>query len=94
MPNNDLHHKYIKPHYNTLNNNTSINYNSTINPLSKIELNEAGSITTSLPINKTSTVFSKYGNKFFIILIFLYIFLIFYFKKVEKNEEKKLSFYQ
>ena len=39
---------------------------------------------------KSKTIFSKYGNKVFAIIIFLYILLIFYFKKVEKNEEKKL----
>ena len=43
---------------------------------------------------KSKTIFSKYGNKVFAIIIFLYILLIFYFKKVEKNEEKKLSFYE
>ena len=62
--------------------------------LHKIEMNKEGTITTRLPIYKNKTIYSKYGNNIFTIMIFLYIFLIFYFKKVEKNEEKKLSFYK
>ena len=62
--------------------------------LDKVEFNEASTITASLPVYKSKTFFSKYGNKVFVILILLYILLIFYFKKVEKNEEKKLSFYK
>ena len=61
--------------------------------LHKIQSNDVSTITTSLPIYKNKTIFSKYGNKIFGVIIFLYILLIFYFKKVEKNEEKKLSFY-
>jgi apolipoprotein N-acyltransferase len=62
--------------------------------LRKTEFNKASTIVASLPIYKSKTIFSKYGNKVFAIIIFLYILLIFYFKKVEKNEEKKLSFYK
>ena len=62
--------------------------------LDKVEFNEASTVTVSLPVYKSKTFFSKYGNKVFVILILLYILLIFYFKKVEKNEEKKLSFYK
>jgi len=69
-----------------------------ISPMGKIlhktKFNEVGTITASLPVYKNKTIFSIYGNKIFAIIIFLYILLIFYFKKVEKNEEKKLSFYK
>ena len=63
--------------------------------LDRVRFDEANTIITSLPknINKERTFFSQYGNKIFIVIIFLYIFLIFYFKKVEKNEKNKLSFY-
>ena len=60
--------------------------------LHKTESNKASTIVASLPMYKSKTIFSKYGNKVFVIIIFLYILLIFYFKKVEKNEEKKLYF--
>ena len=60
--------------------------------LHKTEFNKASTIVASLPMYKSKTIFSKYGNKVFVIIIFLYILLIFYFKKVEKNEEKKLYF--
>jgi apolipoprotein N-acyltransferase len=62
--------------------------------LDKIEFNKVGSIVASLPTYETKTIFSKYGNKIFVIIVFLYILLIFYFKKVEKNEKKQLSFYK
>jgi len=62
--------------------------------LHKTKLDQAGTIIADLPMYKSKTIFSKYGNKLFAIIIFLYILLIFYFKKVEKNEEKKLSFYK
>jgi apolipoprotein N-acyltransferase len=53
--------------------------------LHDIKFNEASTIITSLPKYKSKTIFSKYGNKVFAIIIILYILLIFYFKKVEKN---------
>jgi len=53
--------------------------------LHKIKFNEASTIVASLPKYKSKTIFSKYGNKVFAIIIILYILLIFYFKKVEKN---------
>ena len=62
--------------------------------LHKTKLDQAGTIIADLPMYKSKTIFSKYGNKLFAIIIFFYIFLIFYFKKVEHNEEKKLSFYK
>jgi len=62
--------------------------------LHKTKLDHAGTIIADLPMYKSKTIFSKYGNKLFAIIIFFYIFLIFYFKKVEYNEEKKLSFYK
>ena len=60
-----------------------------INPLGiieqKIELNKTGYIDfTELRKIKT-TLFAQYGNKVFIIIILLYIFLIFSFKRL-KNE--------
>ena len=62
--------------------------------LHKIESNNQGAIVATLPIYESKTFFSIYGNKVFAIIIFLYILLIFYFKKVEKNEKDKLSFYK
>ena len=62
--------------------------------LHKTQSNDASTIITGLPIYKSKTIFSKYGNKIFASIIFLYILLIFYFTKVEKNEEKQLSFYK
>ena len=62
--------------------------------IKKLQPIDAGVITTSLPIYEEKTIFSQYGNKLFFIIILLYIFLIFYFIKVEINEEKKLSFYK
>ena len=62
--------------------------------LHKTKLDHSGTIIADLPMYKSKTIFSKYGNKLFAIIIFFYIFLIFYFKKVEHNEEKKLSFYK
>jgi apolipoprotein N-acyltransferase len=54
--------------------------------LHKIKFNDVNTIVASLPKYKSKTIFSKYGNKVFTIIIILYILLIFYFKKVEKNE--------
>ena len=60
-----------------------------INPkgqiLHRIEFNNEGTITASLPIYENRTIFSRYGNKVFVVIIFLYIVLIFYFNKVEKK---------
>jgi len=58
-----------------------------INPLGKVEqiVKFGHSGYADLKVNKTlqSTLFSKYGNKFFLILILLYIFLIFSFNKIK-----------
>ena len=60
-----------------------------INPLGeiekKIEYGEAGFVDFVERRDVERTIFSKYGNKIFIILILLYIFLIFSFNRV-KNE--------
>ena len=60
-----------------------------INPLGiveqKVELSKSGYIDFKDAKQIQPTVFSKYGNKIFIILIFLYIFVIFSFNKI-KNE--------
>ena len=47
----------------------------------KLQPGDADLITVNLPINKNITFFSRYGNKIFFLIILLYIFLIFYFKK-------------
>ena len=58
-----------------------------INPLGEVEqivkFGHSGFV--DLKVNKTlqSTPFSKYGNKIFLILILLYIFLIFSFNKIK-----------
>ena len=60
-----------------------------INPLGEIEkeidYGEAGFIDFDKRRDIEATLFSKYGNKTFIILILLYIFLIFSFNRI-KNE--------
>ncbi len=59
-----------------------------INPLGKVEkqvkLYESGYIDFSELKNVSPTLFSKYGNKIFGIIILLYIFLIFSFKRIKK----------
>ncbi len=61
---------------------------ATINPLGVIEkqvgLNQSGYVDLT-EIKKTkSTIFSKYGNKIFVLIILLYISLIFSFNRIEK----------
>ena len=60
-----------------------------VNPLGKV-LNQIpigfkGSIVLDTSKKTTDTLFSRLGNKMFIIVIFIYIFLIFSFNKL-KNE--------
>tara|TARA_Y100000741_G_scaffold321198_1_gene270224 strand:+ start:741 stop:2282 length:1542 start_codon:yes stop_codon:yes gene_type:complete len=59
-----------------------------INPLgeieSKIEYGKAGFIDFEKRRDLDPTLFSKYGNKLFVILILLYIFLIFSFNRFKK----------
>jgi apolipoprotein N-acyltransferase len=60
-----------------------------INPLGiveqKVELGKSGYVDFKEAKKIQSTLFSKYGNKIFIILILLYIFIIFSFNRI-KNE--------
>jgi apolipoprotein N-acyltransferase len=56
-----------------------------INPNGKIikslDIDEAGNLELNFPNFKSSTLFSKYGNKIFYLIIFLYMFLILIFRK-------------
>ena len=60
-----------------------------VNPLGiveqKVEFGESGYVELEKTKKIQPTLFSKYGNKIFIILILLYIFMIFSFNKF-KNE--------
>ena len=60
-----------------------------INPLGiieqKVEFGESGYVDFSESKKIQPTVFSKYGNKIFIILILLYIFLIFSFNRINNE---------
>ena len=60
-----------------------------INPLGiieqKIDLNKTGYIDFTNIRKIRTTLFAQYGNKIFVIIILLYIFLIFSFNKL-KNE--------
>ena len=60
-----------------------------INPLGVVEqsvkLGESGFIDLNKSKEIQPTIFSKYGNKIFVLLILLYIFLIFSFNKI-RNE--------
>ncbi len=59
-----------------------------INPLGiveqKVELGETGYVDFFKAKKIQPTIFSKYGNKIFIILIFLYIFILFSFNRIKK----------
>jgi len=61
-----------------------------INPLGNIEqsvdLDQSGYVDFEESRKIQPTIFSKYGNKIFVMLILLYIFLIFSFNKI-KNEQ-------
>jgi len=60
-----------------------------VNPLgiveNKVGLNQSGFIDLSKTKKVKPTIFSKYGNKIFIVIILMYIFLIFSFNRT-KNE--------
>ena len=60
-----------------------------VNPLGvveeKVDLNQSGFVDLSKVQKIESTLFSKYGNKIFVLIILLYIFLIFSFNR-NKNE--------
>ena len=60
-----------------------------INPKGIIEksvkLNESGFIDFDYSKKVNQTLFSKYGNKIFIIIILLYIFLIFSFNRIKND---------
>ena len=56
-----------------------------INPygqvIKSLNTDEAGNLELNFPNYKKSTLFSKYGNKIFYLILFLYMFLILIFKK-------------
>jgi len=54
--------------------------------ISKINLKETGSIVFHNYKKSEKTIFSQYGNKVFLILIFIYIFLIFSFNRVKYEQ--------
>ena len=58
-----------------------------INPngrvLKSLNTGEAGNIELNFPYFFKSTLFSKYGNKIFFLIILLYIFLTLIFKKLK-----------
>ena len=60
-----------------------------VNPLGvveeKVDLNQSGFVDLSKVQKIESTLFSKYGNKIFVLIILLYIFLVFSFNRI-KNE--------
>ena len=68
-----------------------------VNPLGVVEkqvdLNQSGFIDLSETKKIEPTIFSKYGNKIFTIVILLYISLIFSFNRIKDEWFKKLSFY-
>ncbi len=51
--------------------------------ISKINLQNTGNIVLENYKNSQKTIFSQYGNKVFLILIFIYIFLIFSFNRIK-----------
>ena len=53
--------------------------------IDKININNEGAISIKKMTNVDKTLFSIYGNKIYYLIILLYIFLIFSFKKL-KNE--------
>ena len=61
-----------------------------INPNGKIlkslYTGESGNIEYKFPHFSKKTLFSKYGNKIFFLIIFLYIFLTLIFKNLKSNE--------
>ena len=72
-------------------NNSSANngISAIVNPLgvveNKVNLNQSGYVDFIESKKIRSTIFSKYGNKIFVLIILLYIFLIFSFNR-NKNE--------
>jgi len=51
--------------------------------IKSLNINESGSIEYKMPYFNKSTLFSDYGNKIFFLIILLYIFLVFIFKKLK-----------
>ncbi len=54
--------------------------------LKSLKTGESGNIELKFPYFFKSTLFSKYGNKIFFLIIFLYIFLALIFKNLKSNE--------
>jgi len=50
--------------------------------LKSLKINESGNIEYNFPHFNQSTLFSKYGNKLFFLIVLLYIFLTLIFKKI------------
>ena len=55
--------------------------------LKVLNRSESGNVEYKMPQFSGLTFFSKYGNKIYFLIILLYIFLIFIFKKIKSNEE-------
>ena len=55
--------------------------------IKSLNTGESGNIQLNFPYYYQSTLFSNYGNKIFLLIIFLYIFLILIFKHLKFNEE-------
>ena len=51
--------------------------------IKSLNTGEAGNIQFNFPYFNQPTLYSKYGNKIFFLIIFLYIFLILIFKKIK-----------
>jgi apolipoprotein N-acyltransferase len=54
--------------------------------IKSLNLGEAGNLELNFPNYNHQTLFSYYGNKIFLLIIFLYIFLILIFKKLKTND--------
>ena len=54
--------------------------------IKSLKTGESGNIELNFPYFSHPTLFSRYGNKIFFLIIFLYIFLILIFKKFKSND--------
>ena len=54
--------------------------------IKSLKTGESGNIELNFPYFSHSTLFSRYGNKIFFLIIFLYIFLILIFNKFKSND--------
>ena len=88
----DLLNREIHPR--SANNGISAIINPTGAILDKIDIDNEGVISIKKIKKVNKTLFSKFGNKIYFLIILLYIFLIFSFKKIKMNNLKKLPFYK